>query len=302
MINHQKQAPNYCPLCESATRQLVTDGRGFTLYACLGCGVHFRHFGDFTGQQHDHFVQVEMDLYSRSVQIVRERSYRQLVDAVQALVPDGRWLDVGCSFGWLLDYVRARGFDPQGIEPSPSAAHVAREKGLPIVIGEYPEARPPSPPYQVISFMDVLEHLPDPYVVLESAKAHLAPNGVLVIQLPDRECLMYRVALWMFKLSGGRMAMPLKRLYLDGLDFPHVYYYSPKSLQAMLKRSEFEVVRECRASTGSWDTMTERVAYLERPGTNKAIARLVVIGASVLQTLDNLLGHGGLLVMLARVR
>ncbi len=302
MTDNTEQGPQSCPLCGSRARQLVTDGRQFTLCACSGCGVHFRLFDGAAGHQTDHFVQVEMGLYLRSVQVVRERSYQQLLDAVQAFVTGGRWLDIGCSFGWLLDYVHARGFEPQGIEPSPGAAGIARDKGLPVEVGEYPRTLPPAPPYQVISFMDVLEHLPDPRMILKNVKTHLASAGVLVVQLPDRECLMYQTALWMFKLSGGRLAMPLKRLYLDGLDFPHVYYYSSKSLQAMLVRNEFEVVHKYRASTGSWDTMMERVAYLERPGTNKVLVRLVAIGTGILQVLDNLSGHGGLLVMLSRVR
>jgi SAM-dependent methyltransferase len=241
-----------------------------------------------------------MEAYSRSVKIVRERSYQQLVDAVQKYVSAGRWLDIGCSFGWLLDYARLRGFDPYGVEPSSNAAHTALDKGIPITIGEYPRTSPINPPYDVISFMDVIEHLPDPSFVLKSVRGHLAPNGALVVQLPDRECLMYRTALWMCKLSGGHLAGPLKRLYLAGLDFPHAYYFSRSSLQSLLAGNGFSIVHEYRAPTGTWDTMVDRVAYLEHPAGAEGIARVMAWGAGVLQVLDNVLGHGGLLVVISQ--
>ena len=295
----RKQSAEACLLCHGEMRQLVTDRRGFTLYACTGCGVHFCPPAP-AAIHHDHFVQVDMPAYSRSVKTVRERSYRHLVDAVQKYVPAGRWLDIGCSFGWLLDYTRVRGFDPYGIEPSSNAAHAALDKGIPILIGEYPQMAPINPPYQVISFMDVLEHLPDPSFVLNSVRGHLAPNGALVVQLPDRECLMYRTALWMCKLSRGHLAGPLKRLYLAGLDFPHTYYFSRNCLQSLLARDGFRVVYDYRAPTGSWDTMVDRVGYLEHSNGAKAITRMIAWGAGVLQVLDNLLGHGGLLVVISQ--
>jgi SAM-dependent methyltransferase len=243
-----------------------------------------------------------MESYSRSVQIVRERSYKTLVDSVRAVATGGRWLDVGCSFGWLLQYVQARGYEPYGVEPSAGAAEMAREKGLSVEIGAYPDQNGGHAPYQVISFIDVLEHLPDPFLALEAARHHLSTDGVLVVQVPDRECLMYTIALSMYKASGGRASSPLRRLYLDGLDFPHIFYHSSRSLRTLLERSGLQVLQQYHAPTGSWDTMVDRVAYLEEPGRTASVTRMLAFGAGVLQLLDNLLGHGGLLVMVGRSR
>jgi SAM-dependent methyltransferase len=299
MMNHRPWPDQICPLCKAKARWLV--GRqDFVLYACQGCGIHFRVFALRSEPQSDHFTQVDMPLYSRSVQVARERSYQQLLDAVQLVVPTGRWLDVGCSFGWLLNYARTRGFEPHGIEPSPGAAAAALSNGLQVTIGLYPDTDPISPPYQVISFMDVLEHLVDPCLVLRSARSQLIRGGALVVQLPDRECFMYRMAVLMFRFSGGRWDAPLRRLYLDGLDFPHVYYHSRKSLRALLEQNGFVIAHEYRAPTGSWDTMIDRVTYLEQPAARALSPRWTALGAGVLQVLDNMWGHGGLLVMIAK--
>lgn len=288
--------PKLCPICQGKANSLVSEP--FALYACAGCGVHFRQIGQ--GHAQDHFVQVDLASYSRSVQVVRERSYQKLVEAVRPHAPDGRWLDVGCSFGWLLRYVQSRGFDPHGVEPSPSAASAAQASGLPVEMGLYPDKDGGKAPYQVISFMDVLEHLPNPLPSLEAARRHLTSDGVLVAQVPDRECLMYRTALLMARASGNRLGGPLRRLYLDGLDFPHVYYHSRRSLGRLLEQSGFAILQAYYTPIGSLDTSVDRVAYLKKPGQRTTTVWILALGVGLLQVLDNCRGHGGLLTMLGK--
>lgn len=241
-----------------------------------------------------------MASYSQSVQVVRERSYRTLVNVVQSYVSTGRWLDVGCSYGWLLRHVQTLGFEPYGVEPSPSAAQTARDSGLQVVIGEYPHVGEEGAPYQVISFIDVLEHIANPFPVLKAARRHLSPEGVLVVQVPDRECLLYGTALLLFWASGGRLGGPLRRLYLHGLDLPHLFYYHYRSLRALLERGGFHVLHEYRAPIGSLDTALQRVAYLEEPRKEAAANRILALGVGLLQVLDNVCKHGGLLVVVSR--
>jgi SAM-dependent methyltransferase len=291
----QELSVQNCPLCDGSCQQLVAY-QHLVLYLCKRCDVHFRTF-DSRDHHQDHFAQVDSEAYSRSIQVLRERSYPKLVQTVQGLVNGGRWLDVGCSFGWLLDYVRGLGFQPYGIEPSSNAADAALKKDLPVEIGTYPETRAHRAPFQVISFMDVLEHLPTPQTALIASYQDLASSGVLVIQVPDRECFMYNVALQIYKISRGKLGMPLKRLYLYGLDFPHVYYFSNKSMKALLNKYGFQVIREYRASTGDWKTMTDRVSYLEQGVKKTSLTKFISFGARLLQFLDNTRGHGGLLVL-----
>jgi 2-polyprenyl-3-methyl-5-hydroxy-6-metoxy-1,4-benzoquinol methylase len=261
--------------------------------------VHFQVRVDWDDQV-DHFTQVRMASYSRSVQVVRERSYRTLVEAVRAYVREGQWLDVGCSFGWLLQYVQTRGFDPYGVEPSPSAAQDARDRGLHVAVGEYPDVGGKAAPYQVISLIDVLEHIANPFLVLRAARRHLTPGGILVIQVPDRECLLYSTALLLSWIGGERLGGPLRRLYLQGLDFPHLFYYHDHSLKMVLEREGFQVLRRYRASIGSLDTALERVAYLEGPRKGAMVNWTLALGVCLLQVLDNMFQHGGLLVTISR--
>jgi hypothetical protein len=78
------------------------------------------------------------------------------------------------------------------------------------------------------------------------------------------------------------------------------YYHSSKSLRALLAQQGFALTHAYRAPTGSWDTMLDRVTYLEQPTARALSPRLTALGAGVLQVCDNLWGHGGLLVMIAQ--
>ena len=288
-----------CPICHGEMYLSILEQQ-FVLYVCSKCGVHYREYRTEKGEQ-DHFQQVKMESYSRSVRVIRERSYKVLVEVVLSFVHSGRWLDVGCSFGWLLRYVQSHGFNPYGVDPSPSAVQAARNIGLSVKLGTYPNEDGRGAPYQVISFIDVLEHLPDPFFILRAVRHHLSPEGVLVVQVPDRECLMYQIALLMFMVSRGRFGDPLRRLYLDGLDFPHIFYYSQRNLNLLLEKSGFQVVRQYRSPIGSWDTMVDRITYLDESTSRRGVARVLAFGASALQAIDNGWGHGGLLTTVSRI-
>jgi SAM-dependent methyltransferase len=241
-----------------------------------------------------------MGEYSRSVQVVRERSYDTFVSLVESVVPAGRWLDVGCSFGWLLSYVRNRGFEPYGVELSPGAASVARKNGLQVSVGRYPEVDGGGAPYQVISIIDVLEHLHDPLSALQTAWSHLSPDGVLLVQVPDREVMLYRTALLLFRITRGYVAHPLQRLYLYGFDSPHVCYHSRNSLSTLLESSGFRMVQEQCAAIGSLDTVVHRVRYVQGSTMARAASWLLAFGVATLQLAHSVRGHGGLILSLSR--
>jgi SAM-dependent methyltransferase len=246
----------------------------------------------------DHFSGLDAEMYARSVKATREASYDQLLTRVSAFIKGGHWLDVGCSYGWLLQHVRTAGFNAYGVEPSPDAAQKARDTGLKVTTGTFPATVGDGPPYSVVSFMDVLEHLADPRLVLESAARQLGPEGVVVIQVPDQSCLLYWLARSLCRWSSGRLDFALRRLWLTDLDFPHRFYFSRPSLERLCSRSGFEVIDWYRAAIGAPGQARDRVGYLQ--GKSSAALPLVSVGVATINAIDDLWKHGGLLVVIAR--
>lgn len=105
--------------------------------------------------------------------------------------PDRRnVLDVGCANGTLGDAVRRRQ-DARltGVEYDEQLATEARERLDRVITGDLNNL--PSilsqldGPYDCIVFADVLEHLQDPWGCLSAFTEHLAPNGEVIISLPN---------------------------------------------------------------------------------------------------------------------
>jgi SAM-dependent methyltransferase len=144
----------------------------------------------------------------------------------------GPLLDVGCGGGLFLGLMRRRGFRVIGLDFSREAAAVAwRHQQVPAVAGnlEHAPLRPGS--FAGITMSHVLEHLPDPRAYITAAYHLLAPDGRLVIHVPN-------AASWQFRLLGRAW---------NGVDVPrhlfHLFNYRDEDVERLLQSSGFEVVR-----------------------------------------------------------
>jgi SAM-dependent methyltransferase len=106
------------------------------------------------------------------------------LDRIERLMRPGRVLDVGCATGDFLKVARERGWDPLGVDPSP-ARELATAAGLRIVGRTIGEAQVEPASVDLITFWDVLEHLPNPVAVLQQAVRLLSPRGLIAVTVPD---------------------------------------------------------------------------------------------------------------------
>lgn len=138
----------------------------------------------------------------------------------------GRLLDVGCGAGEFLAGMRERGWQVRGLDTSPVAVELAREKGLDVFLGPLSEADYPEGEFDLITMWDVLEHLHDPGDYLVQLGRLLRPDGRFVVTLPNAHSLDFRIfgPVW------------------TGLDTPrHLYIFPRPALLALLKRAGLEV-------------------------------------------------------------
>jgi SAM-dependent methyltransferase len=167
-----------------------------------------------------------------------EEAYRRLVlrdhvlfvdRALRATRAQGPLLDVGCGGGLFLRLMRGRGFRVVGLDFSAQAAAVAwRQQGAPAVCAMLERApfRPAS--LAGLTMFHVLEHLYDPRAYLMAARELLAPDGRLVVQVPNAAC-------WQFRILGRAW---------NGIDVPrHLFDFRARDLERLLESCGFETVR-----------------------------------------------------------
>ncbi len=136
-----------------------------------------------------------------------------------------RLLDVGAYVGACVKVAGERGWDAYGLEPSHWAVGQAQRMGLDVRLGTL-RLTPPEPgSLDVVMLWDVIEHFADPRGELRAAAQALNPGGWVVVHTMDAQSLFAR-------LMGKRWPWLMEM---------HVYYFSRKTLSAMLEKVGFEV-------------------------------------------------------------
>jgi SAM-dependent methyltransferase len=171
----------------------------------------------------------------------REPVLRDIVERTRREASQGRLLDVGCGDGHFLalckDVWRCEGIDPC----VPLAEQAARASGVPVKAGYYDAEAYPAESFDVISFVQVLEHLSHPLEALQAAHSHLTAAGVLVVEVPS-VCAPDMIA---YRLSRVKWFVAPPR----GVIKWHLSYFSPGSLTVLISRAGFHDVK---LVTGRW--------------------------------------------------
>jgi 2-polyprenyl-3-methyl-5-hydroxy-6-metoxy-1,4-benzoquinol methylase len=136
---------------------------------------------------------IDEGLRETALAALREHNNRRVVDRIVALggTPGQRVLDVGCAHGWFVLAARQAGLDAEGIEPDEEVAGVAARNGVRVRVGLFPDVLAPQEQYDVITFNDVLEHLPDVRAAVAACHDHLRPGGLLSINIPNSRGLVH---------------------------------------------------------------------------------------------------------------
>lgn len=142
---------------------------------------------------------------------------------IKKFVKKGKFLDIGSSFGGFLERAKIAGFDTYGVEVSPFSSEFSRKNGLEIYTGEYLDNPYGDNFFNVITLVEVIEHLLNPDLVFKKLYSQLQTNGLLLLQTANFE---------------GQQAIDFKsnyHYYLPG----HLYYYSKSNLEKILKKVGF---------------------------------------------------------------
>lgn len=162
---------------------------------------------------------------------------QDLARRVAEHVPSGRWLDVGFGTGEMLRAATEMGYEPHGVEPCAAAVDfVRRHFGFQHVhCGLVEELNLPTGAFDVVSALDVLEHVPGPAAFLEAVARLLRPGGIFLIQVMDAGAPLFR--LWPSRWYYSQPAV-------------HLGYYTASTLRAALDARGFQVIHCGRYGRG----------------------------------------------------
>jgi SAM-dependent methyltransferase len=198
----------------------------------------------------------------------RIRAFRKIAARIARARPGtGRLLDVGAAAGYFLLAAREAGFTVEGIELSRYlAARAKAEYGLEIHTRPLTPGMFPDDSFDVVTMLDVLEHVDDPAATVRCVRDLLVPGGLYVLSYPDFGSVFARLLgrRWWFLLSV------------------HLFYFTRGTIRRLLETHGFEVLSIGRHyPTLPLGYLSQRLKVYSRPlggGLEKLFARLRIDG------------------------
>ena len=196
---------DFTALFHGSDRLYHTTTRQFSVVCCGQCGLQRLDPAPTPEELKRYYPDNYWFAPGESAASRLEEAYRRLVlrdhvrFAAQALAGStarGRLLDVGCGGGLFLGMMQERGLRVVGLDFSREAAGIAwRRQGVPALAGDLERAPLRAGSFAGITMFHVMEHLYDPRAYLAAARELLAPDGRLVVQVPN-------AASWQARLLG----------------------------------------------------------------------------------------------------
>jgi 2-polyprenyl-3-methyl-5-hydroxy-6-metoxy-1,4-benzoquinol methylase len=226
-----------CEICKGTEFSPVNQREHHPIVRCSSCGleridpqptdaelaeVYGRHYYDAWGLHSDH------DL----VATLKRATFRRVIQRADALPRGSRVLDCGAATGFLLEEVKAAGYEPYGIELSEfGAKEIERKFGAGrAYCGHVEDARFDGlgdGAFAAVFMCDFIEHVRDPERVLARAFQLLAPGGFLALTTPKIGSLSHRAM----------------RRGWSHYKVEHLFYFAPDNLSRLLERVGFGGVR-----------------------------------------------------------
>jgi len=263
-----------CPICEApgaqewlrAPDRLHGRQENYYLVRCPACSLVWLNHPPKPADMHLHYTDAYHKLISAAGENPARWAFRK--EALAQYMHSGTLLDLGCSSGSFLEFMRSESLKLYGIEMSADGARTAEERTqAQVFVGNILDAPFPKESFDVITCFDVLEHLYEPRRVMARVAEWLKPGGIFYVLVPNVDSAEARV-------FGS---------YWHGLEMPrHLFHYSPESLKFLAESAGlFEVSVETRRNPAVgtslryvWDDIFRAVGLRPTPVAYRGEASL----------------------------
>ncbi len=186
----------------------------------------------------------------------------------------GLILDVGCGGGFLCNDLARLGFSVIGIDTSPESLRIAKKhdatKSVSYIVADAYSLPFPENSFDIVTAMDVLEHVKDPVSVIREVSRVLRPDGFFFFHTFNRNLLSKLVNIklveWFIKNTPKRM---------------HVYdlFIRPFELEAFCRKNNLFFVTltgvRVKLTSITWDMLktgivSPKLEFVLTPNTTLA--------------------------------
>lgn len=276
-----------CPCCSSNNYNFLYKKDSFDIVECKECGVIYVN-PIFDEQKYIEIYQTKQ--YQDIVKKLGEDSHKyrvnrfgkeraEFIDKYHNNKLPKRFLEIGCSTGFVLESLKEKEWKCIGVELNPSAVKFAKDRGLEVYNTSL-ESFENKRKFSAIALFDVLEHLVNPRDTLLKVRDLLEDGGNLFIYVPNYN----NASKELLGIENAHFIWPTH----------HLTYFTPITLKNFLENNGFEVF--------FWETqgldLNDWLWYLKEK-TNYD-TKLIEEYLEIFQFYINSSGHGKNLRMFAK--
>jgi 2-polyprenyl-3-methyl-5-hydroxy-6-metoxy-1,4-benzoquinol methylase len=242
VLSHKdRRTVSQCCICKSRESLPIGASHGIPYRQCAVCTHIFAQIVlrevDLLAYYKAHYFSTATSIAYLNRDDARNRLHELLTPKV-SFVSDfvrtarRRWLDVGAGQGGIVSCAQAMGFDAAGLELGSDAIEFGRSV-LGVSLEQHTIDRELKEKGRgscdVVSYFMVLEHVADPVEQVRYAAEILAPDGLLVVEVPTGDSVS----------AMGDLAFPnqgLRQLVVE-----HIMNYTTKSVTHLVEHNGFVV-------------------------------------------------------------
>ena len=220
--------PRACPTCGSADAAHELDKDHMQLVRCRACDLVYvsptfdeHHYIEVYASQEYQDIVRDLGIKSHDYRVERFGRERVGLMARQLTMKAPRYLDVGCSTGFVVEAARDAGWEAIGTDLNPSAVEFGKSRGLDLRTVALGDGGFEPASFDAVSLFDVLEHLIDPREVVRACVGLLRPGGILFLYVPNYD-------------SASRLLMGADAHFIWPTH--HLNYYTPATIRDLLGR------------------------------------------------------------------
>ncbi|MFO7665572.1 MAG: class I SAM-dependent methyltransferase [Desulfobacterales bacterium] len=200
--------------------------KSVTVLWCKNCGFGWQY--PYPTEDELRNLYINQGLYHEKIVDETQGGFLERIKKLNELKPEkGNILDIGSGMGHFLMHAQEAGWSVEGVEPRVSASKYCYNNfGINVYNGLFEEWSQKKL-YDVITLWDVVEHVHNPFHIMNKSIDMLVPGGLLVMSIPNASGLPARC----FK-GNWRYIME-----------PHINYFTMNFIKTFIKQKRLEVLK-----------------------------------------------------------